>query len=127
MADEKAVIRNYAKTGIVLDELGVPNRSGNVESPDTFLRDADEKEWGYYRPVVFINGYFAEKFLIDFNLDLNQILPTLRFKFYTGNSSFVNLNYPKDGDIVSIYIRSNVPGYKPVRMDFNILSVDSGR
>jgi len=126
MADEKAVIRNYAKTGIVLDELGVPNRSGNVESPDTFLRDADEKEWGYYRPVVFINGYFAEKFLIDFNLDLNQILPTLRFKFYTGNSSFVNLNYPKDGDIVSIYIRSNVPGYKPVRMDFNILSVDSG-
>lgn len=125
MPSEQAVIRNYAKTGIILDELGVPNRSGNTDSPDMYLRDADEKEWGYSKPVIFINGYFVEKYLLDFSLDLNQILPTIRFKFYTGNSSFVNINYPKDGDIASIYIRSNVPGYKPVRMDFNILSVDS--
>lgn len=125
MASEEAIIRNYAKTGIFLDELAVPNRSGNVDSPDMDLRDSDEKRFGYGKPVIFINGYFLENYLLDFNLDLNQILPTISFKFYTGNSSFININYPKDGDIASIYIRANVPGYKPIRMDFNILSVDS--
>lgn len=125
MASEQAIIRNYAKAGIVLDELAVPNRSGNAESPDMYLRDSDDKAWGYSKPVIFINGYFLQNYLLDFSLDLNQILPTVSFKFYTGNSSFVNINYPKDGDIVSIYIRSNVSDYKPVRMDFSILSVDS--
>jgi hypothetical protein len=125
MASEQAIIRNYAKTGIVLDELAIPNRSAQVENPSMDLRDADDKSVGYAKPLIFINGYFVERFLLDFNLDLNQILPTIRVKFYTGDPSFLNINYPKDGDIISIYIRSNVTVYKPVRMDFSILSVDS--
>ena len=40
-----------------MDELAVPNRSGNTTAPDTYLRDADDKEYGYSKPVVFINGY----------------------------------------------------------------------
>ena len=67
-----------------------------------------------------------DKFLLEFDLDFNQVLPTLRFRFYTGIATFLSINYPKDGDIVSVYMRSNVPVYKPFRMDFNILSVDSG-
>lgn len=126
MASEKIVIRNYAKTGIVLDELVMPNRSGNKDSPDMTLRDADDKQYGYYKPIVFLNGYYINKFLVYFELDLNQILPTLRFKFYTGSGTFLSVSYPKDGDVVSVYIRSNVPIYKPLRMDFNILSVNSG-
>ena len=125
MASESIIIRNYAKTGIVVDELAIANRTGNVDSPDTFLRDTDDKEAGYFKPVVFINGYFVDKFLMDFSLDLNEILPVVSFKFYTGIATFLAVSYPKDGDIVSIYIRSNVNVYKPVRMDFNILSVDS--
>ncbi len=125
MASESIVIRNYAKTGIVVDELAIVNRTGNVDSPDMFLRDADEKEAGYFKPVVFINGYFVEKYLLDFSLNLNEILPVVSFKFYTGSSTFLTVSYPKDGDIVSIYIRSNVGVYKPIRMDFNILKVDS--
>jgi len=125
MASESIIIRNYAKTGIVVDELAIANRTENVDSPDTFLRDTDDKEAGYFKPVVFINGYFVDKFLMDFSLDLNEILPVVSFKFYTGIATFLAVSYPKDGDIVSIYIRSNVNVYKPVRMDFNILSVDS--
>jgi hypothetical protein len=126
MASEKSTIRNYAKTGIVLDELAVPNRSGNKTSPNMTLQDADEKQYGYYKPLVFLNGYFVEKFLLYFDLDFNQIIPTLRFRFYTGAATFLSISYPKDGDIVSVYIRSNVSVYKPFRMDFNILSVNSG-
>jgi hypothetical protein len=42
-----------------------------------------------------------------------------------GGLTFLTVNYPKDGDLISIYIRSNVSVYKPIRMDFNVLSVDS--
>lgn len=125
MAAESIIIRNYAKTGIVVDELAIANRTGNIDSPDMSLRDADEKEAGYFKPIIYINGYFADKFLMDFSLDLNGILPVIRFKFYTGSSTFLTVSYPKDGDIASVYIRSNVIVYKPIRMDFNILSVDS--
>ena len=125
MASEKSIIRNYAKTGIVLDELAIPNRSGNKDSPNMDLLDADDKQYGYYRPLIFLNGYFVDKFLFDFELYLNQILPTVRFSFYTGSGTFLSVSYPKDGDIVSIYIRSNISVFKPIRMDFNILSIDS--
>ena len=47
MASEQAVIRSYSKTTITMDELAVPNRSGNTTSPDSYLRDADDKEYGY--------------------------------------------------------------------------------
>ena len=126
MATENSIIRNYAKTGIVLDELIIPNRSGNTSSPDPFLIDTDDRTTGYNKPLVYLNGYYIQNFLTYFELDLNQILPTLRFSFYTGGSTFLTVSYPKDGDIVSLYIRSNVSVYKPIRMDFNILSVNSG-
>jgi hypothetical protein len=127
MPSEQAVIRNYSKTSITMDELAVPNRSGNTTSPNNYLRDADDKEYGYAKPVIFINGYFVQKFLMDFDLDFNSILPTVSFKFYTGNPTFIGVSYPKDGDVISIYIRSNVSVYKPIRMDFTVLSVDSNR
>ena len=126
MASEQAIIRSYSKTKIVLDELAMINRSGNAESPSNTLKDTDDKKFGYFKPIIFINGYFVQNYLLNFSLDFNTILPTIRFKFFTGNPVFVNINYPKDGDIVSIYIRSNVSVYKPIRMDFNVLSVDSG-
>ena len=94
MAEESIIIRNYAKTGIVVDELAIANRTGNVDSPDMFLRDADEKEAGYFKPVIYINGYFVNKFLMDFSLDLNEILPVVSFKFYTGSATFLTVSYP---------------------------------
>jgi len=125
MASEKSIIRNYAKTGIVLDELAIANRSGNIDNPNPDIIDTDDKEAGYTTPVIFINGYFVQRYLMDFHLDMNGILPVVKFKFYMGGTTFLTVNYPKDGDIISIYIRSNVSVYKPIRMDFNVLSVDS--
>jgi hypothetical protein len=125
MASEESIIRNYAKTGIVLDELAIPNRTGNVDNPNPNLIDTDDKTAGYLKPVIFINGYFVDRYVMNFNLELTGILPVVKFKFYMGDPTFLSVNYPKDGDIISIYIRSNVPVYKPIRMDFNVLSVDS--
>ena len=80
---------------------------------------------GTDKPYMTINGYAISNFLLSFNLDLTGFLPVINFSFYAGNSSFISLSYPKDGDIVSVYISSPEGYYKPTRMDFNILTVKS--
>jgi hypothetical protein len=128
MASPEIIINNIARTSIKLDELIVPNRTGDTNPNDTsnaLAQDTDDKSFGAYRPVVFINGYYVERFMDYFEMDMNGFLPVVRFQFRMGDPLFISVNYPKDGDIVSIYIRSWVSVYKPIRMDFNILSVRS--
>lgn len=126
MASEDIIINNIARTSIRLDELVVPNRTGGDNAGlDDALMDADDKSFGGYRPVVFINGYYVEKYLEFFELDMTGFLPEIRFRFTMGNPLFISVNYPKDGDIVSVYIRSWVSVYRPLRMDFNVLTVRS--
>ena len=76
-------------------------------------------------PFITINAYPVSSYLKSFNLDLNGFLPVVNFSFYAGNPTFISVNYPKDGDIVSVYMASPDGYYKPLRMDFNILSVRS--
>lgn len=126
MAAEEVLILNLARTSIQLDELAVPNRTGGANAGlDDALMDADDKSFGGYRPVVFINGYYVEKYLDFFEMDMNGFIPEIRFKFTMGNPMFISVNYPKDGDIVSVYFRSWVSVYRPLRMDFNVLNVRS--
>lgn len=127
MPSDQIIINNFAKTSIRLDELVVPNRSGEANRNEPLLQDADEKSFGAYTPVVFVNGYYVEKYMSFFSLDMTGIIPVLRFNFTMVNPLFISVNYPKDGDIVSVYLRSWVEVYKPLRMDFNILSVKSGQ
>jgi len=125
MASPQIIINNFARTTITLDQLVAPNRTGKENEGLDALQDVDEKSFGAYRPIVFINGYYVEKYLRYFELDLNGFMPVIRFSFDMVNPSFININYPKDGDIASIYLRSWESVYKPIRMDFNILSVKS--
>lgn len=126
MASEDIIINNIARTSIRIDELAVPNRTGGANAGlDDALMDADDKSFGGYRPVVFINGYYVEKYLEYFELDMTGFLPEIRFRFTMGNPLFISVNYPKDGDIVSVYFRSWVTVYRPLRMDFNVLTVRS--
>jgi hypothetical protein len=125
MASPQIVINNFARTTITLDQLVAPNRTGGGDQNLDALQDADDKSFGAYRPIVFINGYYVEKYLRYFELDLNGFIPVVRFTFDMLNPTFISINYPKDGDIVSVYIRSWISTYKPIRMDFNILSVKS--
>lgn len=125
MASPQIIINNFARPTLSLDELVVPNRSGNGNEDLDMLQDADDKSYGAYRPIIFINGYYVEKYLNFFELDLNGFLPVVRFSFNMLDPLFISVNYPKDGDIISMYIRSRESVYKPIRMDFNILTVKS--
>ena len=127
MASDEIIIKNIAKPTIRLDELAVPNRTGHDSLSGQLAQDSDEKSFGAYVPVVFVNGYYVHKYLINFELDMTTFLPVVRLRFRMSDPLFISVSYPKDGDILSIYFRSFIEVYKPIRMDFNILSVESSQ
>lgn len=123
-------LRNKVK-GIKINQIALNNikldqqflvREGN--DPRDTKANAGERT-GVEIPFMSINGYPFEEYLTSFNLDLTGFIPVLNFSFYAGNPTFISVNYPKDGDVVSLYISSPEGYYKPIRMDFNILSVKS--
>lgn len=97
-------------------------RSGN--DPKDPRSNAGERT-GVTTPYMTINAYPVSEYMTSFNMDLTGFLPVINFSFFAGNETFISVNYPKDGDIVSLYISSPEGYYKPIRMDFNILSVKS--
>jgi len=127
MGRDSINIVNVALNNMKLDEaiqVDYSNGASDIQS----LRNSgetDEKLTGLNVPFLTINGYSVTNFLTRFNLDLGGFIPTVRFSFIAVESVFISNNYPKDGDIVSLYMRAPGDYYKPIRMDFNILDVVS--
>ena len=81
---------------------------------------------GIESPFITINSYnVSKRYLTSFYMDLTGFLPVIKFSFTALDSTFISVNYPKDGDIASLYIASAEGYYNPIRMDFSILSVSS--
>jgi len=127
MDKDSIIIASEALNTIKLDELSLIDRA-NGSSNQADLKAAsevDDKLTGLNVPFISINGYNVSNFLTKFNLDLNGFLPVVSFSFIAGESVFISANYPKDGDLISLYMRSPGDYYKPIRMDFTVLSVYS--
>jgi len=78
-------------------------------------------------PAIRINEYdFDKPDILYFILSLDQFLPTLTVTVMDSKGMFSISQYPKDGDVLSLFIRSKDEEiYKPIRMDFDILNVDT--
>ena len=127
MSRDSINIVNVALNNMKLDEAIQVDYSGGASDIKS-LRDAgevDEKLTGLNVPFITINGYSVTNFLLKFNMDLSGFMPVIRFSFVAVGSVFISTNYPKDGDIVTLYMRAPGDYYKPIRMDFNILNVVS--
>ena len=127
MEKNSIIISSLALNNQKLDELIQTDYAKGATDPRS-LRDAGEtapKLTGLNVPFISINGYSITNFLTKFSMDLNGFIPIVRFSFIAVQSTFISVNYPKDGDIVSIYMRSPGDVYKPIRMDFNITNVYS--
>jgi hypothetical protein len=127
MDKDSIIIASEALNTIKLDELSLVDRAnGSSNLADLkAASEVDDKLMGLNVPFISINGYNVSNFLSQFNLDLNGFLPVIRFSFIAGESVFISANYPKDGDLISLYMRSPGDYYKPIRMDFTVLSVHS--
>ena len=109
-----------------LDEITdvARTKEGSTTEEKSLVGDNTDATYGSVTPTVFINGYHVSPYMNAFVIEMNGFLPVLKLSFNAIDTVFISANYPKDGDIVSVYIRS-ILEYKPLRMDFNILSVSS--
>ena len=108
MSLDSIKILALALNNMKLDELIQNDRSNGSNNPDVQreLGAGQDKSTGLNSPFMTINGYSVSKFLDSFSLDLNGFLPVIRFSFTPLETVFISVNYPKDGDIVSAYMRS---------------------
>ena len=91
----------------------------NLPESSTFMGDT--------YPAIRVNSYdFNKQDIAYFELELNDFIPRLRVTVEDNNGLFTVNSYPKDGDCLMLIIKSKDEDlYKPIRMDFDILSVDS--
>lgn len=88
--------------------------------------DRKHRQLGQLFPQVQINKYkFSENEIDSFYLDLTGYVPTCRVSVVSADGIFLSKSYPKDGDPMSIFIRSKMNEFKPIRADFDITSVNS--
>jgi hypothetical protein len=122
----KAILQ-YRNPNIFLDELSVidtGNQGGDLALNDQKSGNVQKKYFGKAEPLIRINTEIIDG-IEYFKLDLTGFKPKLVFRFSTMDERFISTSYPKDGDIVSIYIRPLGEMFKPIRMDFIINEVIS--
>jgi hypothetical protein len=123
MIDSKKTILQLDKETIVLDELSIIDEINHKNKKTVeAVGSKTETETGFAMPMIMINNYLVRD-LGFFRLDLTDKIPQLIFRFTPEDESFLYTSYPKDGDIVSIYIRSTSEIYKPIRMDLLVTEV----
>lgn len=133
--DEKTVIRSQFKPEIELDELAVEDlfTGTSKEMPEHRKNEVtghqEQFSAGTNYPLIAINNYVIKlEELSLFRIDCNGFLPKIFVKFdMTSTTAFTTQSMPKDGDLVSIFIRAKKDVFKPIRNDYVITEVDVGK
>jgi hypothetical protein len=123
MIDPKKSILQLDKPKIVLDELSL---SDPIESKDKKVVEKsgakDETTVGALAPLIVINSYQV-KDIRYLRIDLSNKIPELVLRFETKETAFLYSAYPKDGDLLCLFIRAHSEMYKPIRHDYLITEV----
>ena len=121
---EDGICRIYVdpdiKKTIVLDEMSVPAMSPLGVSSDQYnIKDSA----GFIYPIICINNTFLSAEEIDYlDITSSSLLPTISLHITPKTKTFVNNEVIKDGDIISVFIRTSTDIITPIRIDFLIKS-----
>lgn len=121
MSIERKIISILSPT-LTIDEMAV----ANMEDPRMGSNWNMHKVVGAVYPLLQINEYqFNPQEVSSFNLDETGFMPTIRVVVSSTDGVFVSKYFPKDGDPLSVWVRSKVDEFKPIRCDFEITSVNA--
>ena len=108
---------------IELDELEIIDvESGTENSQGDTIKEKPSK-FSTIIPLIRINSYEVQGDRLEtFQLKSVGFYPTCKFSFYDRDGMFTARFFPKDGDIIQLYIRSqgNETTFKPIRIDFTV-------
>ncbi len=116
-------ILTIIEPAIVLDELAIVDIESGTENSDGDAVKERPSKFTNIIPIIRINQYSVQADRLElFELDCTGFYPTCRFSFYDTDGLFTARHFPKDGDLVQVYIRSagEETTFKPIRIDFTI-------
>lgn len=112
------------KKEIFFDEISMS--LGDDQSNDPTIRSGKKDIGGIAYPVIRVNDYvFQAKSIEHMQISCSGFLPTITLKIRSIESNVLNKNMPKDGDMISVYMRTSTSALEYVRCDFIITSVSS--
>ena len=77
-------------------------------------------------PIITINNYtFSVQELESLTISLNEWLPTCNLSVNLTSGIFITRHLPKDGDVISVFIRSENNLFKPIKNDYLITDMGS--
>jgi hypothetical protein len=132
--DEKTIIRSLLEPKIKIDLLeledlytGTSDKLGASQKGVVGGRQY-QNQLGVDYPFITINNYvFSTDEILQLTVNSTGFIPTIFFAFkLTKTDAFRSQAYPKDGDVLSIFIRAKNNAFKPIRNDFIITGVSSG-
>jgi hypothetical protein len=125
MINARKAILQYDRPEIILDELSTMDlyKAGDPNKVEA-SRDKQEIHDGALMPLIHINSYLV-KDISYLKIDMNSEIPELLIVFRINETRFLFTSYPKDGDLLCLFIRSQSELYKPIRHDYTIVEVKS--
>jgi len=129
MPNEKQLIRALTEPTIVLDEIRA--FTDEPDTPESGEQEQDgpipyksTKQLGGVTPLVqILSKLFSGEELSSLTINVGEGLPTCTATFLITDKSFYSRAFPKDGDIMSVFIRGKDDLFKPIRNDYIITSV----
>lgn len=130
MIDDNSVIRSLFAPQIKLDDMVMEDlftgTSDVVDAKGGLSGRQYQNMVGVDYPFVIINGYtFAVHEIIKLSIDATGFLPDIDLTVaMTSTDTFKTARIPKDGDLISVFIRAKNDSFKPIRNDYIITYVD---
>ena len=126
MATEKQLTRSLSEPMIVLDDIEAKDleegTSSDMGSPTSAVKYS--KQYGGAFPLIQINEkVFTSEQVTDLEIRCVGIIPSITVYFNVLDKSFFSTSFPKDGDVMSVFIRAKNDLFKPIRNDYEITNV----
>ncbi len=100
-----------------------------TDTDTSSLSDDDaqiKKLAGVMAPSIQINdATFEGHDIISMNVAINGFLPVIGLTISDNSGLFTSATYPKDGDVLMLFMNSTNRDFKPIRIDFKIIDVKS--
>ena len=123
MPFEKTKIRTVSDPTIVLADMDEDDAGLSLGFGTDYKTS---KYYGYEYPYIIINERkFLKIEIVNLEIDCSNFLPTIHLTLMLSDTLFYAQQFPKDGDIVSVYMRSFNKVYKPIRNDYLITHVET--
>lgn len=130
---ENSIIRSLMDPTIALDSLemydldtGTSDASRELKLENQVKDQQMHKDLGTNYPFIEINNYvFNQNEIEKFEINYEGFLPIVSLTAGVKSKNFGSAATPKDGDIMSVFIRTKNDAFKPIRNDYRITSVSS--